>query len=121
MKLLVLHSGPGVTHEYFESCDSYLPAAGIEYYYYDQRGSYYSDQPDEPDLWELPRFVEELEQVRRALNLDAGNFYLYGQSWGGLLAIEYALKYQQHLKGLIISNMMASIPQYNEYARTVIM
>jgi proline iminopeptidase len=46
---------------------------------------------------------------------------LYGQSWGGILAMEYALKYQQHLKGLIISNMMASIPAYNEYAHSVLM
>lgn len=121
MKVLLLHGGPGSTHEYFEAFDSYFPAAGIEYYYYDQLGSYYSDQPDEPELWELPRFVDEVEQVRSALGLNRENFYLYGQSWGGLLAIEYALKYQQHLKALIISNMMASIPKYNEYARTVLM
>jgi proline iminopeptidase len=121
IKLLLLHGGPGFTHEYLEPCDSYLPAAGIEYYYYDQLGSYYSDQPDEPRLWELPRFVEEVEQVRVALELDASNFFLYGQSWGGILAIEYALRYQQHLKGLIISNMMASIPAYNDYAERVLM
>ena len=121
MKVLLLHGGPGATHEYLEAFDSYFPAAGIEYYYYDQLGSYYSDQPDLPELWELPRFVDEVEQVRAALNLDKDNFYLYGQSWGGLLALEYALKYQQHLKGLVISNMMASIPQYNEYAAKVLM
>ncbi len=121
MKVLLLHGGPGVTHEYLEAFDSYFPAAEIEYYYYDQLGSYYSDQPDEPELWDLPRFVEEVEQVRQALGLEQENFYLFGHSWGGLLAIEYALKYQQHLKGLIISNMMASIPAYNEYAETVIM
>lgn len=121
MKVLLLHGGPGATHEYFEAFDSFLPAAGIEYYYYDQLGSYYSDQPDAPDLWELPRFVEEVEQVRQALGLERSNFYLLGHSWGGVLAIEYALKYQQHLKGLVISNMMASGPAYNEYARTVLM
>jgi proline iminopeptidase len=121
MKVLLLHGGPAATHEYLEACDSYFPSAGIEYYYYDQLGSYYSDQPDHPELWEVPRFVEEVEQVRQALGLDRQNFYLYGQSWGGALAIEYALKYQQHLKGLIISNMMASIPQYNHYAQTVLM
>ncbi len=121
IKVLLLHGGPGVTHEYLEAFDSYFPAASIEYYYYDQLGSYYSDQPEEPELWDLPRFVEEVEQVRLALGLNRDNFYLYGQSWGGILAIEYALKYQQHLKGLIISNMMASIPAYNEYAETVLM
>ncbi len=118
-KMLLLHGGPGATHEYFEAFDSYFPAAGIEYYYYDQLGSYYSDQPDEPELWELPRFVEEVEQVRQALGLD--NFYLLGHSWGGLLAIEYALKYQQHLKGLVISNTMSSIPAYNQYAQETLM
>ncbi|MGZ8797016.1 MAG: proline iminopeptidase-family hydrolase [Thermoanaerobaculia bacterium] len=121
MKVLLLHGGPGATHEYFEAFDSYLPAAGIEYYYYDQLGSYYSDQPNEPDLWEIPRFVEEVEQVRQALALDRSNFYLLGHSWGGVLAIEYALKYGQNLKGLIISDMMSSIPKYNEYAQKVLM
>ena len=121
MKVLLLHGGPGATHEYFEAFDSYLPAAGIEYYYYVQLGSYYSDQPNEPDLWEIPRFVEEVEQVRQALGLERGNFYLLGHSWGGVLAIEYALKYGQNLKGLIISDMMSSIPKYNEYAQKVLM
>jgi proline iminopeptidase len=120
-KLLLLHGGPAATHEYFEACDSFLPAAGIEYYYYDQLGSAYSDQPDEPDLWQIDRFVDEVEQVRAALGLDSDNFFLLGHSWGGILGIEYALKYQQHLKGLVVSNMMSSIPAYNEYARTVLM
>lgn len=121
MKVLLLHGGPGATHEYFEALDSYFPAAGIEYYYYDQLGSAYSDHPNEPELWDIPRFVDEVEQVRQALGLDQENFYLLGHSWGGILAMEYALEYQQHLKGLIISNMMASIPAYNEYAETVLM
>src|ERR1700688_1838665 len=67
IKVLLLHGGPGATHEYFEAFDSYFPKAGIEYYYYDQLGSAYSDQPDAPELWDLPRFVEEVEQVRTAL------------------------------------------------------
>jgi proline iminopeptidase len=121
IKLLLLHGGPGATHEYFEAFDSFFPGAGIEYYYYDQLGSAYSDQPDIPELWELPRFVGEVEQVRHALRLDRNNFYLLGHSWGGILATEYALKYQQHLKALIISNMVASFPAYNEYAQKVLM
>jgi proline iminopeptidase len=121
IKVLLLHGGPGMTHEYFEALDSYFPAAGIEYYYYDQLGSAYSDQPDEPSLWELPRFVDEVEQVRKALKLDKSNFYLLGHSWGGMLALEYALKYQQNLKALIISNMVPSIPAYSRYAQNVLM
>lgn len=121
IKVLLLHGGPGATHEYLEAFDSHFPKAGIEYYYYDQLGSAYSDQPDAPELWDLARFVDEVEQVRRALQLDRNNFYLFGQSWGGILALEYALKHQENLKALVISNMVPSIPAYNEYARKVLM
>ena len=121
IKLLLLHGGPGATHEYFEAFDSYLPGARIEYYYYDQLGSAYSDQPDMEGLLDIPRFVDEVEQVRTALGLDSDNFYLLGHSWGGILAMEYALEHQENLKGLIISNMMASIPAYNDYAESVLM
>jgi proline iminopeptidase len=121
LRMLLLHGGPGATHEYLEACDSFLPAAGVEYYYYDQLGSAWSDQPDEPSLWDLDRFVDEVEQVRIALGLDRDSFVLYGQSWGGILAIEYALRYQQHLRGLVISNMMADVPAYNAYAEAVLM
>ncbi len=121
IKVLLLHGGPGATHEYFAAFDSYFPGAGIEYYYYDQLGSAFSDQPTDPSLWEIPRFVDEVEQVRQALHLDKDNFFLLGHSWGGILAIEYALKYPQHLKGLIISDMMDSIPAYNTYAQKVLM
>jgi proline iminopeptidase len=121
IRLLLLHGGPGATHEYFEAADSYLPAAGIEYIYYDQLGSLYSDQPTDPDLWELDRFVDEVEQVRVALELDRDDFFLLGHSWGGILATEYALRHQDHLKGLVISNMMASCSAYNAYAHGVLM
>lgn len=120
IKVLLLHGGPAFTHEYFESFDSFFPQEGIEYYYYDQLGSYYSDQPTDTSLWNTARFVEEVEEVRQALKLDNTNFYLLGNSWGGLLAMEYALKYQQNLKGLIIANMMASAPDYGQYANDVL-
>ena len=120
IKVLLLHGGPGFTHEQYESFDGYFPNESIEYIYYDQLGSYYSDQPDDNSLWTIERFVEEVEQVRNALKLDKDNFYLFGQSWGGILAMEYAFKYQDNLKGLVISNMMASAPDYNAYAQEVL-
>jgi proline iminopeptidase len=120
-KVLLLHGGPSATHEYFEAADSYLPGAGIEYYYYDQLGSFYSDPSDDPSLWTIEHYVDEVEQVRVALGLDSSNFYLLGHSWGGILAMEYALAHGENLKGLIISNMMASIPAYNAYAHDVLM
>jgi proline iminopeptidase len=121
LRVLLLHGGPGATHEYLEACDSYLPGAGIEYYYYDQLGSGRSDQPEDPSLWDLDRFVDEVEQVRRALGLGPDNFVLYGHSWGGILATEYALRHQEHLRAIVISNMMSSVPAYNAYAEQVLM
>jgi proline iminopeptidase len=110
IKVLLLHGGPGFTHEYLEAMESFLPQAGIEMYYYDQLGVNNSDQPDDPSLWTLPRYVEEVEEVRRGLGLD--QFVLYGHSWGGMLALEYALGHQRHLRGLVISNMTAGIQSY---------
>ncbi|TYA57499.1 proline iminopeptidase-family hydrolase [Formosa maritima] len=120
MKVLLLHGGPGGTHEFFDCFDGYFPKEEIEYIYYDQLDSYYSDKPNDSTLWTTEHFVEEVEQVRKALNMDSSNFYLYGQSWGGILAMEYALKYQDNLKGLIISNMMSSAPEYGKYAEEVL-
>ncbi len=121
IKVLLLHGGPGMTHEYLDCFDSFFPAAGIEYFFYDQLGSAYSDQPDDPELWDLPRFVDEVEQVRAALGLDHDDFFLFGHSWGGILAIEYALAHPERLKGLVLSDMMSSAPAYNDYARHVLM
>jgi proline iminopeptidase len=119
-KILLLHGGPGGSHEYFESFESFLPKEGIEFIYYDQLGSYLSDKPTDTALWTTERFVEEVEQVRQALHLDSTNFYLLGHSWGGILAMEYALKYQQNMKGLIVSNMMSSCPAYAAYNKDVL-
>jgi proline iminopeptidase len=121
VKVLLLHGGPAAGHAYFEAFDSFLPQEGIEYIYYDQLGAGDSDRPDGDELWTIPRFVDEVEQVRTALGLDRSNFCLLGHSWGGILAIEYALKHQANLKCLVISNMQASIPAYNAYARRVLM
>ncbi|MGN6394925.1 MAG: proline iminopeptidase-family hydrolase [Mucilaginibacter sp.] len=119
IKVLLLHGGPAMTHEYMECFESFFPKEGFEMVEYDQLGSYYSDQPRDSSLWTTPRFVEEVEQVRKALNMDSTNFYLLGNSWGGILAMQYALKYQKNLKGLIICNMMASMPAYEKYNGTL--
>ena len=120
IKLLLLNGGPGATHEYFECFESFFPQEGIEFIYYDQLGCGNSDNPKDTSMWDLGRFVEEVEQVRVALHLTKDNFYLLGHSWGGILAMQYALKYQDNLKGLIISNMMSSCPDYGKYAREVL-
>jgi len=120
LKLLLLTGGPGFSHAYLEVMDSYLPAEGVEYYHYDQLETGESDKPNDPDLWTLPRYVDEVDQVRRAIGGTKDNFCLLGHSWGGVLAIEYALAHQDQLKCLVISNMMASIPAYNAYAKNVL-
>ena len=119
-KILLLNGGPGGTHEYFQCFENFLPQEGIEFIYYDQLGCGYSDNPNDTAYWDLDRFVEEVEQVRAALGLDKDNFYLLGHSWGGILAMQYSLKYQQNLKALIISNMMSSCPAYDNYAEEVL-
>lgn len=119
IKLLLLTGGPGLSHEYLECVESFLPKEGIEFIYYDQLGTGFSDNPNDTAMWDLPRYVEEVEQVRKALNLQKDNFFLLGHSWGGILAMQYALKYQSNMKGLIVSNMMASCPKYGEYSKVL--
>lgn len=120
IKLLLLHGGPAMTHEYMECFETDFQREGFEFYEYDQLGSYYSDQPQDSSLWTIDRFVDEVEQVRKAIGADSTNFYVLGNSWGGILAMEYALKYQRHLKGLMVANMMASAPDYGRYAEAVL-
>jgi proline iminopeptidase len=118
--VLLLNGGPGLTHEAFECLESFFPKEGIEFIYYDQLACGNSDNPKDTSLYDLARYVEEVEQVRKSLDLTKNNFFLLGHSWGGILAMQYALKYQDNLKGLIISNMMASCPEYGKYADNVL-
>ena len=120
IKILLLHGGPAAGHEYMECFESFFPKEGFEFYEYDQLGAPYSDQPEDSSLWTTERYVDEVEQVRNAIGADKNNFYVLGNSWGGILAMEYALKYQDHLKGLIVGDMVASIPDYNKYAAEVL-
>lgn len=115
IKVLLLHGGPGFTHDYFECFEDFLPGQGISFYYYDQLGCGNSDIPTDTSLWRIPRFVEEVEQVRKGLGLDS--FYLLGHSWGSMLAMEYLQKYQSHVKAAVLSNMTAGIQSYMVYAQ----
>lgn len=120
IKILLLHGGPATGHEYMECFESFFPQQGFEFYEYDQLGAPYSDQPSDSSLWTVPRYVDEVEQVRKAIGADRRNFYVLGNSWGGILAMEYALKYQDHIKGLIVADMVASCPEYGKYANEVL-
>lgn len=123
--LLALHGGPGGNHEYWEDAAEQLKKQGlnVQVTMYDQLGSLYSDQPDYSDpkiakkYLTYEYFLDEVDEVREKLGLD--NFYLIGQSWGGLLVQEYAVKYGQHLKGAIISSMVDEIDDYVKHVNAL--
>ena len=123
--LLALHGGPGGNHEYWEDAAEQLKKQGlnVQVTMYDQLGSLYSDQPDysDPEIAKkyltYEYFLDEVDEVREKLGLD--NFYLIGQSWGGLLVQEYAVKYGQHLQGAIISSMVDEIDDYVKHVNAL--
>lgn len=108
LPLLCLHGGPGVPHDYLEPLDAL--ADGRRVIYYDQLGCGNSDQPDDPSLWTVDLFLDELRAVRDALELT--QFHLFGQSWGGMLAMEYALTQPGDIASLILASSPSSAPQW---------
>ncbi|PAK85077.1 proline iminopeptidase-family hydrolase [Lentilactobacillus parakefiri] len=122
-QLLCLHGGPGDTHEVYEQFGDELKDMNIEVNTYDQLGSRYSDTPD----WDDPAirdkylnedyYINEIEEVRQKLGLD--HFYLVGHSWGGMIAMMYARKHPEHLKGLIIISMIDNIADYGERMKAI--
>jgi len=109
LPLLCLHGGPGATHDYLEPLEA-MTATGRRVIFYDQLGSGNSDHPHNPSMWTVDLFVEEVGVVRRALGLE--RVHILGQSWGGMLAMEYALMQPKGLASLTVANSPASIPQW---------
>ena len=109
LPLLILHGGPGAPHDYLENLEA-LASDTRRVVFYDQLGCGRSDHPDDPALCYVARFADELETVRRALGLD--RVHILGQSWGGMLAQEYALRQPQGLVSLILANTTSSIPMW---------
>ena len=109
LPLLCLHGGPGACHDYLESLAA-VARDGRAVVFYDQLGCGNSDHPDDPALWTVPLFVEEVEVVRRALGLD--RVHLLGQSWGGMLAMEYALTQPRGVASLTVASSPASMVQW---------
>lgn len=109
LPLLVLHGGPGVPHDYLEPLGQ-LARTGRRVIFYDQLGCGRSDHPDDPALWTPALFVEEVGALRRALGLE--RVHLLGQSWGGMLAMEYALTQPAGLASLVVADSPASMRQW---------
>ena len=103
--LLALHGGPGVPHDYLEPLER-LAEAGRAVVFYDQLGCGRSDRTDDPSLWRIDVFLEELAAVRRELELR--RLHLLGHSWGGMLALEYALTRPDGLIGLVLASTLAT-------------
>ena len=87
-----------------------MAARGRRVIFYDQLGCGHSDHPHDPSLWRVTLFVDEVGVVRRALGLD--RLHLLGQSWGGMLAMEYALTQPEGLSSLTLASSPASMPQW---------
>lgn len=104
--ILGLHGGPGLDHRYLARLGE-LAGGDLQVVLYDQLGGGRSDRPDDPSLWTVARFVEEVDAVRTGLGL--GRVHLFGQSWGGWLALQYALDHPEGIASLVLSNTSASI------------
>jgi len=111
LPLLCLHGGPGFTHDYLEPLAE-IVRTGRRVVFYDQVGAGNSDRPSDPELWTVDLFVDELATVRRVLGLD--RVHLFGSSWGGMLAMEYALTQPGGLASLVLASSPASIPLWAE-------
>ena len=109
LPLLCLHGGPGGTHDYLESLEA-MAETGRRVVFYDQIGCGKSDLPDDPSLWKVETFVDELGVVRERLGLD--RLHVFGNSWGGMLAMEYALTQPEGVASMIVASSPSSIPQW---------
>jgi proline-specific peptidase len=106
LPLLVIHGGPGMPHDYLRDLDALADERPVVYY--DQIGCGRSDRSDDSSLWTLATFADEVDTVRGALGLD--RIHLLGQSAGGWIALEYALRAPAGLVSLHLANTCASIP-----------
>jgi proline-specific peptidase len=109
LPLLVLHGGPGFPHDYLEDL-AILADTGRPVVFYDQLGCGKSDHPDDPALWVMDTFVDEVGKVRAALGLD--RVHLLGHSWGGMLAMEYALGRPPGIASLVLASTCSSVPAF---------
>jgi proline iminopeptidase len=106
--VLLLNGGPGLSSDHLRAPHQPLTTRGYRVVIHDQLGTGASDRPDDPDLWTIERYVAEVETVRRTLGL--GVVHLLGHSWGGWLAIDYALKFPDRVKSLVLADTCADIP-----------
>jgi proline-specific peptidase len=110
LPVLVVHGGPGLPHNYLRSLERL--ADEREVIFWDQLGCGMSERPSNPQLWTMERSVVEMDAVVKALGLN--RFHIFGNSWGGMLAQQYALDVASGAVSLTISNSFASIPEFSK-------
>lgn len=106
--LFCLNGGPGLPCDYLREAHSCLIDDGFRVVAFDQLGTGKSDRPTDEKLWNISRYVAEAEAIRQKLGL--GKVHLLGHSWGGWLAIEYALTHPEALQTLILEDTVADMP-----------
>ena len=105
--LLLLHGGPGSTHNYFEVLDRLAEEDGRPVVTYDQLGCGRSYLDGHPELWTMDTWLGELIALREALHLTEA--FILGQSWGGMLLLEYVCRHPHPgVKGIILSSTLPS-------------
>ena len=110
LPLVTLHGGPGSTHFGFEPLQALAEDRPVVFY--DQLGCGNSDRPDDPSLWRVERFVEELHMLKDALGLV--KFHILGHSWGTMLATDYYLAHPEGVASLVLSSPCISIARWLE-------
>ena len=107
--LLLLHGGPGACHDYIESMAA-ISATGRRVIFYDQQGCGNSDQPDDPERWTVDFYLREVDAIREALGLE--RVHILGQSWGGMLLMEYLVRQPAGVVSGTIASSPASMPMW---------
>lgn len=100
--VLMVHGGPGCPSRYLRDSHQALVDHGFRLVTWDQLGCGESDRPIDPALWTIERFVDEMEAVRAGLELDAVD--VIGQSWGGVLGLEYLLRHPERVRTFVAAD-----------------
>jgi L-proline amide hydrolase len=115
--LLCIHGGPGMTYRYLHPLEE-MATTGRQVVFYDQLGCGGSDRLDSAAEWSLDLFLDELAGVRDAAGLK--RCHVLGHGWGGIVALEYALRRPPGLESLVLSSAVASVPQWREECRRLV-
>ena len=108
--IIAVNGGPGLPCDFMRDSHSFISKQGWFFVAYDQLGVGKSDNPQDPSLWTIDRYIEEIEAVRAHYGAD--KVHLIGQSWGGWQALEYASRYGERIASLILENTCADVSYF---------